>query len=1414
MNEVKKDDYFELTNPQKSIVTTEIYYNEPRLSVIAAYVEIKEKVNQDKLVESLNIFIKNCDAINIRFKYVDGVLKQYIDDSKPVVEKLRFDSHEQLEKTIKKITFELIDSRLYYIATYETKDNKNGYIMIFHHSIADAWSETIFITKVNETYDALINNKKEYIPKIEKYKDAILEEKNYLESNNYIKDKEFFENDFSNEIEKDEIHIKNKNTLAKRILFDVPNKYLEYCENNKISAFSFFFSAIYIYFSKIYNSDSMVIGTPVLNRLSKEAKNTFGMIISTEPFKIKVESEKKAIDFIKEIMSKQFSILKHQRYPMSDIQKYYNKKFGYSENLYNILYSYQNARVNNDNFSFKYESKWVFTECQTDLLDINFFDIDDTNNIKIGFDYLIEYFKEKEIKMIGERIFEILNQIINNSNILIKDIEITTIEERKKLLKEYNNTYKKYDENLNISKLFEEKSKEYPNNIALTYDGNSITYKELNQKVNFLAKKLRDNGIKNNDIVGIMMYRSFEMVISQLAILKSGGAYLPIDPAYPKDRVNYILEDSKCNLLLIGENIEDDEYKTKKIKINYNDFKEIESIPNISKKDDLAYIIYTSGSTGKPKGVAIQHKSIINTLLWRRKEFNFDKSYVTMQIPSFSFDSSVEDIFTTLISGGHLILLKQNNTNFDIPQIKEIIKKYKVNHFLAVPSFYTILLRELGEELKNAKMFTVAGEGFSEVLVKKHFEVLPNVRLVNEYGPTENSVCSTFFEFTKDNTAIRIGKPITNCECYVLNKDLKLMPIGVKGELYVSGVGLAKEYLGREKLTKERFIKNPFKENSLMYKTGDVVVRDFDGNLIFLERVDFQIKYNGFRINLGEIESQISKALGISNVVAVLKKEEEHSFIASFIESKEKLDIKLIRNTISKFLPHYMVPKEIIVLAELPKTPNGKIDRKNLEKYEIKSEKKIIIAPRNDLDKKILEIWKKILNKNEISIDDNIFDLGGDSLSIISIQALLFKNNIKTLVQDLFEYTTIEQLSDYISNNNKDSNLSSEEKNYPKEFKRLYKDDGISNLEKDNIPKNIFLTGSTGFLGAHILKELLDNKNTEKIFLLIRKRANLTVKDRILKTLNYYFDGKYIDEIDKRIIIYQGDLSEDYFGMKKEDYDILAKNTESIINCASLVKHYGKFEYSYKSNVISVKNIIKFAKESKCKINYISTTTISGNYLLKDTFKYNFTENDFYIGQKYKENIYVRTKFEAEALLFEAQKEGLNINIFRLGNLMSRFSDGKFQDNKTENAFYNRLKSFINFGKIPTQLKKFELEFTPVDITAQMIVKLMNYKNKVYHLQNDNLVSIERLNEELKKYRDGIEFVSNVEFLKIATNDKNSHDLDNLITDFANKNELDYKTNITISDEITKRYFKLENIYYPKITAEYLDKFIEELLKD
>ncbi|MCP4149894.1 MAG: amino acid adenylation domain-containing protein, partial [bacterium] len=683
-----------------------------------------------------------------------------------------------------------------------------------------------------------------------------------------------------------------------------------------------------------------------------------------------------------------------------------------------------------------------------------------------------------------EHMKRVMDQAFSNIDIPLKDIDILSEEDKRQLFETFNDTHVSFPGDLTIHGLFEKQVRETPGEIALMEAGTDpvapdlcrrLTYKEVDEQSQRLANLLQARGVAPGSFVGIMVERSIEMVLAMLAVLKAGGTYVPVDPEYPLLRRQYMLQDSDAKILL-----------TKKIYLEEKEIQEsLKEIEIISVDDkgiydeidagtteagktstptDLAYIIYTSGSTGQPKGVMVEHCSIVNTLQWRKNYYSFTQKDNILQLPSFSFDSSVEDIFTPLISGSSLVLIQQEK-RLDLEYLSKVIPTYRITHFLIVPGFYNTLLNECGDALTEVKTITVAGESFTEELVINHYKILENVRLFNEYGPTENSVCTTVHEFTADSTRIVIGKPIANVKCYILKDNRSTYPIGCWGELYTSGAGLARGYLKGFRQTEEKFVPHILEEGERMYRTGDLARWLPDGNLEFFGRVDQQVKIRGFRIEPGEIENLLLKYEGVKEAVVTAVEDEtrDHAYLCAYVVADNDLSESVleIKTFLGNDLVEYMVPQEFVFLETLPLTPSGKIDRKALPKPYVSGDTKKYTAPRDKVEKKMATIWAEVLGVKEdtIGIDSNFFALGGHSLKATVLVSRVYKElNVKLPLSNVFQSPTIRQLVGGIRQDESENKYAAIEKAKEKEYypltpaqKRLYI---LNRIDKETISYN------------------------------------------------------------------------------------------------------------------------------------------------------------------------------------------------------------------------------------------------------------------------------------------------------------------------------------------------------------------------
>ena len=543
------------------------------------------------------------------------------------------------------------------------------------------------------------------------------------------------------------------------------------------------------------------------------------------------------------------------------------------------------------------------------------------------------------VERIAGHFKQLIEKVIENARFLIKDVDILTKQEREQIIYGFNDTKADYPEDKTFHELFEEQVEKVPERTAVVFENKSLTYRELNQRANSLAWTLREKGVGTDKIVAIMLEKSLEMIIGVLAVLKAGGAYLPIDPGYPQDRIKYMLDDSSVKILLTDEMLKG-EVQFEGIVIWLNDdenyMKSTANLPVMNKSKDLAYLIYTSGTTGNPKGVLVEHRNFVNISFgWKEGYKLKDLVPSVLQMASFSFDVFCGDLSRALVNGGQLVICPDDK-KLDFKELSLLIEKCKINFIETTPAFVVLFMDYVYSnnlDISSLKLLVIS----SDACRTEDFNLIVSrfgntIRVLNTYGITETTIDSSYFDGALDNfcgSFVPIGKPMNNTCFYILDENLYVQPIGIAGELFIGGSGVARGYLNNPELNAQKFIENPFMQGQKMYRTGDLAMWMPDGNVKFLGRVDNQVKIRGFRIELEEIESLLLKHKYVKEAVVVAKDDESGSkYLCAYLVCEEELDISIIREYLLKELPEYMIPSYFIQLDKIPLTANGKIDRK------------------------------------------------------------------------------------------------------------------------------------------------------------------------------------------------------------------------------------------------------------------------------------------------------------------------------------------------------------------------------------------------------------------------------------------------------------------------------------------------------
>lgn len=1099
---------YQLTHAQKRILYIDDLYPNSSISNIGGICYVPGNINYKILKESIDIFVKKNDVLHFKFKNYEGQVYQELIDCK--CNEIGFidftNNKDKFDNWCQQFINESVsiyDDYLYKFVIFKLSEEKSGYIVKMHHIISDGYSTAIIFNQIGEIYDNILKIRESDIATTS-YLEFIKLENEYLQSIRFSKDKEFWNDKFSNINEKF-LYKEKYDCRGKSFKYTIPieitNKLNKLLNENNITRNTFFMSLLYLYLYKKTGDKDIVIGIPVYNRANKRLRSSIGMFVSTVPMRFEVNNEISFKDFIKELNINLRNCYKHQNYPydllINDLQL---SQKGF-DGLFKIIFNYYNE-------SFRYPMNYgetqveeVTTKQVTFPLNLILREFVESE-LELEFEYRINEFDEEEIKIMCDCMMNMLVKVIDSMDISVRDVEMISPEEKEIILTKFNET--KYIDNIekySICDFFEKIVEKYPDNMAIVYNGKKLSYRSLNNKANYLARILKDKGIKEKSVVGIISEKSLESIIGLLAILKAGGTYLPIDKDYPKERIIYMLNDSNAELLLSNMDFKLD-YEIEKLKIT-NEELYLENPINIeSNGNSIAYIMYTSGSTGRPKGVEITNKGVLRLVI--------EPNYIDLkpgdrmaQSGAMVFDAATFEIWGALLNGMTLFVLDKQIV-LDPSKLKRTFEENKINVCWLTSPLFSQLCEADAETFNGLDYLITGGDIVSPKYVARVQKVNKNINIICGYGPTENTTFTTCFKIPKEwdeNKSIPIGHVISGTKAYIVDPDNKLQPIGVEGELCTSGQGIAEGYVNNAELTEKSFVDNPFDSiNSKMYRTGDLAKFTSDGKILFLGRKDNQIKINGFRIEISEIERVICEIDDIKQVKVLCR---NNKLVCYYVAEKEYSSHK-IKDIIKTKLPNYMIPTKFISLNSMPLNVNGKIDAESLKDLDdVHNEDIEYTQPRNNVEERLQKIWDKILETKLIGIYNNFMESGGNSLKAMTLRYEVEKEfGVRLQLKLLLEGASISELSKFINNEYKEqiSNINrAEEREYyevsPSQ-KRMYI---LNELDKKGIVYNIPLVFE--------LNGGVDSKKLEKSVLKIIERHES------LRTYFENIDGSIVQKI-------------------------------------------------------------------------------------------------------------------------------------------------------------------------------------------------------------------------------------------------------------------------------------------------------------
>lgn len=1024
-----------LSSGQERLLLLEQLYPNQALYNYTQHYKISGALDVDKLVESFQILAKRHEILRSNYQIENDVYVQFIKHDDMPIDLIVVSGSTASEKQQKvndqitnlaHVAFNLSRDSLFRLYIFDLGENKFELLLVLHHIVGDGWSMNIINEQISSIYNRVGNENKPALIDLKlQYTDFA-----YWQKKQKIKDSDlsYWKEKLAGELpilNLPKTNIKSRNsfkgkTYRKNLSKDLSQQLKKIAQEKNTTMYSLLLAAYKILLSKYCNETDIIVGSPFSNRDLEELEQIVGFFNETVVLRTHINNNSSFSQTIDQIKETTLDAFAHKNVPFETLVNELKPERQAGENpIFQSMFLY-NGLPTSLNLGGGIEIEENMLDLGVSKFDLTLFVNEKKDSLELLFEHSIG-FDDDFINSMANHFDFLLTNLIQHPEEPISNISLLSNEELKTITQSWNNNKIDLPAVKSIHELIIDQANLTPDAIAVVCDNKSLSYKELDQWSNQIAATIKKNGIANNEFIGLFTKRSLEMVVGILGILKAGAAYLPLDPDYPKDRISFMLSDTNAKIVLLQPGLanpfEQEEYQfieIEKLQINKNDVNRVEFHDHL---DDYAYVIYTSGSTGKPKGVAITHQNLIHSTT-ARFDFYEDNMDCFLLLSSFSFDSSIVGIFWSLSSGGKLVL-PPKRIEQDIAQLSTIISEHHVTHTLMLPSLYQVLLSfSSPEKLKSLKAVIVAGETCSVNLRNDHFKLLPCTRFYNEYGPTEATVWCIAHEITSGNTEtlVPIGKPTQNASAYILDGTMSPVPIGISGELYIGGIGIANGYLNRPDLTTDRFLSNPFTNNEgKIYKTGDLAKFNIDGVIEFLGRTDTQIKIRGHRVELEEIKTIILENNKVDDAVVNLIKEGTIEKLIAWVQTDDITIVSAILQNLKTVLPNYMVPSLIEVVSTFPRLPNGKIDTKNLPySFTKKEEDLAYIPPSNDVEKLLIEIWEEVLKINPIGIEDVFFDIGGDSILSIQIVSKAQQRNLSIQPTDLFNYQTIEKLAEKI----------------------------------------------------------------------------------------------------------------------------------------------------------------------------------------------------------------------------------------------------------------------------------------------------------------------------------------------------------------------------------------------------------------
>ncbi len=1307
--------YFEcLKNPTSTL------YNIPYL------LSYPEGIGADQVADAVKQVVEAHPELSVHFTTNSDTIVQTLADRVPVEVPITEMNEEALAIYKNEFVrpFNLQKAPLYRFEVVKTVRGVH-LLMDVHHLVFDGGSADLFIRQVASILDGGTIENEEYT-----YLDFVSDQQAAEDSETFKAAQQFFAEKLqtcegASEIPADLPKTDQQGWMGEALCPVDINAIVQQLSSLNAQHASFitpahlFLAATAYVVSRYTNNREVYLSTISSGRSNLKIADTVGMFVNTLALGLKMD-DVTVTDYLRQVSDTFDETLRHEDYPFARIAADY----GFHPA---ISYAYQVGVLS----EYTVGGKTIGQE----LLELNVpkFKI----NIKIEpRGILVQYddaaYTAATAQGLAESIAATVQHILAQPNSKLRQLSIVSANQEEQL-----NRIRQTGSGDAPFKLFYESIVHYaqtqPDRMALIACDAQFTYREFDQATNRIANALHGRGVREGDRVALLLPRTSRLILSMFGVQKAGAAYIPCDPEYPADRVKLILEDSGAKLIItpeVAEELLQEEDTTQ---------------PQTSlTPDNLSYLIYTSGSTGRPKGVMLRHEGMCNyaTALPANVEAYAvaNAAESILGVTTISFDASLHEIAISLFNGLTLVLANEEQTKNPL-DMAALIREHHIGYVSATPSQWQtwIYSDEFVEAIRTVPIIRFGGEKLPESLLHQMQQLTPS-RILNTYGPTETTVSSNIQELTHAER-VTVGRPQLNVKEFVVDSDGNELPVGVVGELYIGGRGVGRGYNNLDEMTRERFIDY---HGTRIYKSGDYAKWAPDGDVFILGRKDHQIKLRGLRIELGEVENVIARVEGVKNVVIMIRQLSGKEHLCAYFTADRSIDITQMKTEISKSLTQYMVPTAYLQLEKMPMTPNGKTDLKALPEPELAISGDYE-APANDTERTFCDIFAGILQMEKVGATDNFFELGGTSLVVTRVIIEADKAGLHVSYGEVFANPTPRKLAALITGESGESCDASDPV-------ASFDYTAINNLLERNTLGffragerqslgNVLITGATGYLGIHILRELIDS-DAPNIYCLVRSKTQEAAESRLRTLLYYYFAQSFKALFGQRLHVVRGDVTEDLSHLLPQTAQIT-----TVFNCAAVVKHFSEGTEIEDVNIGGAQRCVDFCIQTGAKLIHISTASTRGLWAgeIKDDI---YTEQRLYMGQ-YLGNQYISSKFMAERLILDAVAlHGLNAKIMRVGNLAARSTDGEFQANFSTNSFMGRIRIYNMLGCCPFAMRNKRVEFSPINEVSHAIVLLSTTPKEctVFHPYNIHSQFLGDVLTGLTSITGGIRFVEQEEF--------------------------------------------------------------------